>query len=555
MAKPLPPPDLVPKLMHIGAEPYARACDAWSVWADHEHPNFVPSKRCRRCDEIDPERFRGPGAIRFYPGASRPWLDVLDPDRVLSKQVVDALIAAGIRGIEAFPLKVEVSRSDVMTPTGSAERQADPWGRPPDYCWVNTQVRGIIDRKASGFRRVQTCERCGAIQSAPNFPPNGFRFVECSIEGADLFRTSWNSYCVFCTPRVYELARKHQWTGLRFYDACTGGEEGYWTEVPHLDPAHDAAQPVVAEGEREAPTNRLRTKTPTKTELSKALGVRAPGAFVTLIRIALKDAKGSKGRFDRFLEETFGIASLSSEIAGLLEDPPSPCLSSRWPQAPPEVFPFAAMGTDGVYYGLVVHAPELDLPDMPVAQVDPMEEDCPVVSYLGRDMTEALDALMSYELYGGDDDDEGWESDGDTEMDRRERLLAEALELKPTLKKARGMFSLTPRNIPLLSSPPSGWKYVRTSDDVGVLAESRFFRPRPRAAAAQDEPELLRLVEADLREGYPASALVQLREWCWGVPPRGYPKELAPYLTRAYEALGRPVLALVCARMSEASGA
>jgi hypothetical protein len=73
---------------------------------------------------------------------------------------------------------------------------------------------------------------------------------------------------------------------------------------------------------------------------------------------------------------------------------------ARYPSTPPEMFPIAAMGVDGVHYGYVIHAPELSAADYPLGHLCPM--DAEGVSLLGMNTLEAIETEVSWHGSFGD---------------------------------------------------------------------------------------------------------------------------------------------------------
>lgn len=191
--------------------------------------------------------------------------------------------------------------------------------------------------------------------------------------------------------------------------------------------------------------------------------------------------------------------------------------SGRYPKVPPEFFPFASLGADGIYYGYVVHAPELSRINPPIGIFDPIPDQDQGVTLLGNDFEDALDKLLSEAL--------GFYST-DEELEIIHAIAA-LLNLQPHPDKQNPHY-MEYRN-PILPAIPSGWHYEPSSDGIGVLApRDAFIENSPTCESwsfdivqgkgypvLQDIDAALQFVEELLSSNTPGSALFVLRELYW----------------------------------------
>ena len=91
---------------------------------------------------------------------------------------------------------------------------------------------------------------------------------------------------------------------------------------------------------------------------ASAFGFPVPLPFVTFLNALCQDCATSEAVYDRFAD-VFEWDLASEE--------------QRYQQTPPELFPIAGTGVDGGHIGYVIHAPELTLPDYPIARFEPMD--------------------------------------------------------------------------------------------------------------------------------------------------------------------------------------
>jgi hypothetical protein len=234
----------------------------------------------------------------------------------------------------------------------------------------------------------------------------------------------------------------------------------------------------------------------------------------------------------------------------------------------PDLFIVASPGTDGIQYGFVLHAPELDVEPLPIFEFDP---DYATVSFFAHDLGELLlrgaAGAASYRAECGDSYD---------------------METYGSVATVLGLPPLPPRSWsdkPMSYRPPvpPGWRYVPTEDTIGVLApEAAFggrdvdidgFRARyclgseadvevrrrgedPLEGADAMAASLLEDCRSVLAAGFPGTALVGVRRLSRALDDIGGVSE-APNAavfdlwSVVFNALERPVLADAARRIAD----
>lgn len=285
--------------------------------------------------------------------------------------------------------------------------------------------------------------------------------------------------------------------------------------------------------------------------LSAMYGFDFPRAFVPLLQIALEAT--NKDYFDelRFLTYYGFRLDFDSAIASILPKSAlrytKPSLPSRYPQSLPEYFVFGWLGADGVSYGYLVHAPELNLEDYPIVEEQPMVNDGLVP--FGDNTSLGIEGIFSQEL-------RYWEMRGEAAEDSRIRNMpkiqqvAERYGITPSVEKAP---DYKKRYRPTV---PAGWRFEATEDGVGVLAPERLFAPYgPVFANWGESPEaVFKTAREALEQGYPATALWGLRETFykqWSAQKKDELKTLFKLWKAAYIALERPLFAKIVKRMAK----
>jgi hypothetical protein len=185
--------------------------------------------------------------------------------------------------------------------------------------------------------------------------------------------------------------------------------------------------------------------------------------------------------------------------------------ADRYEGWPVEFLPFLHSGGDACAYGHIIHAPELNPVDYPLAHHCP--GDFGGIVPVGRNTREGIRRIIK---------GEGIRLPGRRGFERVLRL-------------------------------PRSWRYVRTSDGVGIAAhQDHFGRWTPPAIRVGGEDfdidEWLSRGDAAFRASRFATALWYFKEaWGWQWRP-DVPAQVFSRLIATYRALDRPLLARMCAR-------
>ena len=277
---------------------------------------------------------------------------------------------------------------------------------------------------------------------------------------------------------------------------------------------------------------------PNRASLSAKLGFTVPTAFISCMRILYELAERDSLEVPGLFYEVFGL-----ELAGE---------EARYQQTPPELFPFAQLGVDGVHYGYVIHAPELSPEDYPVGEMCPMDFDKGVF-LVGNSTLDALENLASWQL-----NNVAQESTHRSEYTHA--IIAEvshAIGIEPHPEKAERRYGDDGNGLPVIPVVPSGWHFVPTSDGVGVLAPEDTFRPkhsdgielREEFDRFTDVNQCIRRADRAYKDGYLGTALYLLRECYWhSWTDDDVAIRLNNRLVRVYEGLGRSVLSNMAER-------
>lgn len=211
-----------------------------------------------------------------------------------------------------------------------------------------------------------------------------------------------------------------------------------------------------------------------------------------------------------------------------------------------EFLPFASSNVDGVEYGLLVHAPELELEDHPVVEFGPREAE-QSLQLVGLDCRAGLQRLLCRAQWLVEAGlDARWlpilgANHGRVLTQRIEKLSTELGCSLDTSDITSPVYEAAGEVEP---DVPDGWRYVASSDGVGVLAPANAFAPQEAPVDDAGLTKVLSLCEAALAEDHPATALLLGREALH--QRKDDPDEVAPLeelMCRALRALHRPMLA------------
>lgn len=91
--------------------------------------------------------------------------------------------------------------------------------------------------------------------------------------------------------------------------------------------------------------------TPSRASLSRELGFNVPARFADYVAQLFEFADGHPERCLEAFDATLGLFPEGRR--------------ARYQGTPPELFPVGSTGCDGDHYGFLLHAPELDLDELP----------------------------------------------------------------------------------------------------------------------------------------------------------------------------------------------
>jgi hypothetical protein len=280
-------------------------------------------------------------------------------------------------------------------------------------------------------------------------------------------------------------------------------------------------------------------------ELNQKFGFSVPESIVALMAqiIAIADKEDTID-FDRITAKLM-FSGYFNHILWLRSDPQettnwSRNSSGRYPFTPVEFFPVFTAGIDGIAWGPLVHAPELQLADYPWAEYAPMEHGTDRCCLLGQDSIEALEQILSDKLdiiENCSDENYGWDEDDQKTLIYK---LADSLNLQISATKARDFSQWT--STPIVPLIPPNYRFLTTRDGVGALAPvDRFHSDSQELPLADSVEECHELVRRYLASNHPATALGIIREFYFQEMP-GLELISADWI-EIYERLDRSVLA------------
>lgn len=262
---------------------------------------------------------------------------------------------------------------------------------------------------------------------------------------------------------------------------------------------------------------------PSRAGLSRALDFKVPARFADYVFQIFEFAGGHPERCLDAFQATLGLYPNGQK--------------ARYRGTPPELFPVGSTGCDGDHYGFLLHAPELDLDELPYAHYCPMDSDGVILvgSTTEQGIASVMARHLSYDFVG-------------PEEKELVRDIARPCNIRPEEEQNPA--------IPI----PNGWRFLPSSDGVGTLAPAKLFAAPPVVEFDRYGPPTPFVEAADsaLKEGYFATALHYLREglwFCWVTKPY----DLARRMVEAYDTMNREKLAIeltqTMSRWSEAAEA
>lgn len=266
-------------------------------------------------------------------------------------------------------------------------------------------------------------------------------------------------------------------------------------------------------------------------DLVQQFGFRPPDAFRSFMSI-LDEFGQMEGQFPGNL-----FLSLTDFVF-------HPADMRHW-SFPSEFLPFAhEFCASGARCGYVSHTPdEMPAEDWLVGQCRISNDGERKVTLFGLNTYEAIETMLSRKLLV-DENSEGFSR-------RQIAALSSLLDITPMPEKAMRPYNMDGTLQSIDPDVPTGWRYVPSSDGIGVLAPRSAFAPSAgmwsRDAKADDYETMAR---SFMQKGYPATALWFAREGLWRFWADGpYIVIAFSHLIRiAYTKLDRPTLAEIESR-------
>ncbi len=279
-------------------------------------------------------------------------------------------------------------------------------------------------------------------------------------------------------------------------------------------------------------------------DLNQKFGFSVPKPIVALMAqiIAIADEKGTTD-FDKTMAGLM-FSGYFSHYLWLRSDPQttidwSQHSTGRYTYTPVEFFPVFTAGIDGISWGPLVHAPELQLADYSWAEYSPMDHGTDRCCFLGQDSIEALEQILSEKLdliENCPDENYTWD---DHDREALIHRLSASLNLQVSATKARNFHQWKSR--PIVPFIPPNWRFIPTSDGVGVLAPAdRFHSDSQGLKLVGSIDECHELVQCYLGSDHPATALAMIREFYFQEMPDLEP--IAADWIEIYERLDRSTL-------------
>ncbi|MGI8979690.1 MAG: hypothetical protein ACR2FY_10720 [Pirellulaceae bacterium] len=247
---------------------------------------------------------------------------------------------------------------------------------------------------------------------------------------------------------------------------------------------------------------------PTRATLSQSLDFNVPKRFADFARQLFEFTNGDPERCLDAFDATLGLFPSGR--------------NARYCGTPPELFPIGSTGCDGDHYGFLLHAPELELDELPYGHYCPMDSDGVILvgSTTIQGIASKMARCLSY----------------DFEPPEKKKLIAEiarVCNIRPE-EEANPAISI-----------PSGWSFLPSSDGVGTLAPANLFAPQPVIQIDRYGPPapFEEAANQAMRRGYLATALHYLREglwYCWVTKPY----DLARRMVDVYNKMNRAKLGI-----------
>jgi hypothetical protein len=195
---------------------------------------------------------------------------------------------------------------------------------------------------------------------------------------------------------------------------------------------------------------------------------------------------------------------------------------------PFELTPFSYSNVGGINYSWVILAPELDQDEYPCVIYDPNEEE---VSWIGDDTKQAFASILIGlpKMWKKMNINARLSSPKNIEIVSLLKILDINIEICSYSFLNKLDFSLKP-------TIPDGWKYYKTYDGIGVLAKNEYFSGNEVYLKNEEISTYLSESEKALKNNYPASALIILKNARYEYPEN---IEVIDLMIESYKSLGR----------------
>lgn len=220
--------------------------------------------------------------------------------------------------------------------------------------------------------------------------------------------------------------------------------------------------------------------------------------------------------------------------------------TSRGYGMPPEFYPIADMDVDGVKWGFLLLAPELELGDIPLIQFSPMDNDKYIIE--GKNTEDSIINILTskYEIYLELEEDE-------LKIKQVELILTQLYKdlfgIKFTKDYIHKINSINKEyNLKDVLKIPTDYTFIKTSDGLGILVPKKYVNEDINSIKVNTKDfkkiknEVIKYIDNQLY----GNALYIIREFyintSFNDEFKKQNQELAKYLIKIYRNLDRSIL-------------
>lgn len=212
----------------------------------------------------------------------------------------------------------------------------------------------------------------------------------------------------------------------------------------------------------------------------------------------------------------------------------------RYNSTPLELFPFATNCSGGEHFGYIIHIE--GAPDYQSGFLHPI--DSYHVDFLGKDTKQTLQALLTEDIA--------------VRKEHRRLIESLGLDLDTFINRFDNCTDNSSGNSSDLKPPiPNDWKWMNSSDHIGVLAPEELFNPLTisekeyKRIYYNDIKKFMTLAKNDRAKGYYGTALYYLKELHFYYPDELCLTNIFEEMIEIYGLLKRPHLVKVAMNMIE----